>query len=321
MKKIDYKELMILSIYGELSEEEERKLSSYLHKNADAKKEYSELKKLNSFLQKNSESQFNEQLLADARNELRAVIRRERAAAFRWKEFLNVNFFRLPQFQFAALALVMFALGGATTQFICAPDSIELQKMSLQNISNREIPAEKRTKISNIQFLDSDASDGEIEFRFEATAPMYVKGKVSDPEIQKILSYALLNEANPGTRISTVNAIADHAAEGKVQDSKMKSALLRAMQSDDNAGVRREAMRVLLQFPFDNEIRDALFFILSNDKNTGMRVAAINALEAAKMDGKQFDKNVLEQLKRTLHKENNSYVRTRAENLIGEMYQ
>ena len=320
MKKQEYKELMILSVYGELESEEQKKLDLYLQKNPNLKEEFLELKKMNAVLNDNTPPHFSEQLLSDARKELRSHIRASRNAKAWWKGIFSVNVFRIPQFQLAAVALIMFALGGTTTQFICSPNQSQSQKLSLQNVSN-DLPEVNRTKISNVQFLDSDASDGEIEFRCEATAPMYVKGKINDPEIQKILTYALLNESNAGTRISTVNALAEHAGSGKIQDSQMKSVLIRSLKTDENPGVRREAMRVLLQFTFDDEIRDVLFFILTNDKNTGMRVAAINALEMAKMDGNRLDTPMLKQLQHSLKKENNSYVRTKAENLIGEIYQ
>jgi hypothetical protein len=321
MKKEEFRELLSLSIYGELNEEEQKKLDAYLQKNPELKNELKELQKMKVFISSNSSKSVSNELLGDARIELRQRIRKERRAQAWWKELFTVRFVKIPQVQFAALALVMFALGSTTTQFVCSPSQSIQQGFLFQTVSNNGTTTDSKTQITNVQFIDADASDGEIEFRFDAIAPMIVKGKIEDPQIQKLLTHALLNEQNAGTRISSVNAISMQSGTGKTIDPQIKSALIESLKKDENPGVRKEALRVLQQFPYDNESRDALLYVLSHDKNIGNRVAAINALDLAKLNGKSFDKNVLESLKQSIKNENNTYVRTKAENLIGEMYQ
>ena len=65
----------------------------------------------------------------------------------------------------------------------------------------------KDISISNIQFIDSDPSDGEVEFTFQASKPVRLKGNVNDPKIQSVLTYAMLNEQNPGSRLNSINAM------------------------------------------------------------------------------------------------------------------
>ena len=57
------------------------------------------------------------------------------------------------------------------------------------------------TQISNIRFIDSDSSDGQVEFAFDAIKPMRIKGNVNDPKVQEVLTYAMMREQNPGVRL------------------------------------------------------------------------------------------------------------------------
>ncbi len=34
-----------------------------------------------------------------------------------------------------------------------------------------------------------------------------LRGKVNDPQIQSVLTYAMLNEQNPGSRLNSINAM------------------------------------------------------------------------------------------------------------------
>src|SRR6202007_573133 len=61
--------------------------------------------------------------------------------------------------------------------------------------------------ISNIRFVDADPTDGQIEFAYDAVKPMRVKGSVNDAKIQRLLTYALEREQNPGVRLRAVNTL------------------------------------------------------------------------------------------------------------------
>ena len=78
MKKEKYKELLYLSIYGELTEEEQKKLDAYLQKNPELKNELKQLQKMKTFISKNTPLPVSDELLNEARNELRQRIREER---------------------------------------------------------------------------------------------------------------------------------------------------------------------------------------------------------------------------------------------------
>jgi hypothetical protein len=318
MKKEEYKELMQLSIYGELNDEDQGKLDAYLKKHLDFNKEYQELKKLKSFISQNTSSRTSDKLLNDARNQLREALRKERNK----KSFANQIITVAVDFLHRKIAFggVTILLLGVVIGYYSSLSMLKEHDVVLQPASN-STDAESQTFISNVRFIDSDASDGEIEFEFYAVAPMRIQGKIDDPEIQKVLTHALLNESNAGVRLSSVNAIRNQAVNKKIVDPSIKTALIKSLKTDENPGVRSEALRVLEQYDFDSDIRDALLFVISKDNNSGLRVSAINALEMAKMDGTKFDDATINALKQQIGKEQNNYIRNRAVNLVKEIYQ
>ncbi|MFA6540239.1 MAG: HEAT repeat domain-containing protein [Bacteroidota bacterium] len=321
MNKEEYQELVLLSMYGELAEEEEKKLEKYLKANPELKREAEELLKFKKFVSANTPDVATDDGLRDARRRFRTTLRSE----LRTGSFFNrmndqvKDFFSTP-WKLAFGSTGVLALGMMIGY--CSHPSLQVDnRMVFQPVGNEQAASRPSTEITNIRFIDSDASDGVIEFQFDAVAPMHMKGKIDDPEIQRVLSHALLNESNDGIRLQTVNAIAQQADKGKFGDVEVKKALLATVKIDPNPGVRREALRVLQQYRFDPEIRDALLFVLAKDPNSGMRVAAINALDLARIDGMTFDSSTVTALKTQIKKEENNYIRNRAANFVKEIYQ
>ena len=321
MKKEDYQDLMLLSMYGELSDEDKKKLEKYLKANPELKREAEDLVKFKEFVSVNTPSVVTDEELRDARQRFRTVFRKElRTGSFFNRISDQVKDFFSSPWKLAFGSTGILALGMMIGY--CSHPSLQIDnRMLLQPVSSEQESSRPSTEITNIRFIDSDASDGVIEFQFDAVAPMHMKGKIDDPEIQKVLSHALLNESNDGIRLQTVNAIAQQADNGKFGDVEIKKALLTTVKKDPNPGVRREALRVLQQYRFDAEIRDVLLFVLAKDPNSGMRVAAINALDLARIDGMTFDSSTVTALKTQIKKEENNYIRNRAANFVKEIYQ
>lgn len=318
MKKEEYSEWMLLSLYGELGSDEQELLEAYLKKHPEARKEFRELQKFHTMVKDHTAPATEGSLLDEARAGLREALRGERKKVpfmVRLRRFSS-EFLR-PSFALSGAGMLLCGL--LIGYGIFAPHAAE-QGFVLQPALDRSAE-ESPTEVTNVRFIDSDASDGEVEFEFDAVAPVHVKGRVDDPQIQRLLTHALLNESNAGVRISSMNAISGQADKSAVPDTSIRSALILAVTKDPNPGVRREALRVLQRFPFDASVRDALLHVIAKDANSGLRVAAINALEMMKMDGTKFDETTVNALKEQIKKEQNNYIRNRAVNLVKEVYQ
>jgi hypothetical protein len=111
-----------------------------------------------------------------------------------------------------------------------------------------------------VRFVNSNPNTGEVEFSFDAVKPVYMKGSVNDPDVQKILAYALLNEQNPGVRLRSVDVIGSEHLKSTGSEVEIKWALIAALKSDDNPGVRKEALAVPEKFPFDDVVTSRNIF-------------------------------------------------------------
>ena len=325
MKKDDYRELMILSLYGELSSDKKEELNRYLSTHPDLREEGKELQSLSSLIREKASLPVSDDTLQEARQQLRNALRSERQHRTLMQQIVE-SFGSLfgPRLNLAIVGAAALVLGIVIGRWIfplsagspALPDTGAV----IQSVVQNETPGTK-TQIENVRFIDADASDGVIEFEFDAVAPMHLKGKVNDPDIQKVLTYALLNESNDGVRIRTMNAIAQLTEKKDAVDPAIKSALITTLKTDENPGVRSEALRVLNAYPYDNEIRDVLLYVLTHDANSGIRIAAVNALAMATNDGHRMGDSVAATLKLQLKNEQNNYIRNRAATLVKEIYQ
>jgi HEAT repeat protein len=142
---------------------------------------------------------------------------------------------------------------------------------------------------------------------------MKVKGSINDERIQKVLTYALVQEQNPGVRLRAINAIGDSQVK---PDPEIKKALITTLKSDENAGVRREALSLLQKFPFDQETKEAFLYVLEHDKNAALRIAVIQSLSTTKKAG---DKEVMNVLKERVETDNNNFIRMKAKAVLQEV--
>jgi hypothetical protein len=320
-----YKEWLVLSLYGELSKADNELLKSHLEICDECSKEFAELKKLQTILNegKNKFAQPSDELLSEARLELRAALRIEKSRisffsrmAESVKNFLMINY--KPVLSGAVALLIGIALG-----YIFFNKGLILNPGISTQIAADEDPFEKTNiKIDNLRIINQDENSGEISFAFEAVKPVQIKGNIKDKYIQKVLAHSLLNEKNDGVRLRTVNAIAAQKNEKLLLDPKIKTALITAMKNDNNPGVRREALLVLQNYKLDEDVNAALLYVLQYDTNPGLRVAAINSLTSGKISAEtNIDENLLNVLKEKSKTDDNNYIRYRAASVLQEVVQ
>ncbi len=316
-----FKEMIQLALLDELNDDEMKKLHLHLIECSECQEEYDKLSKYYSILNENKKDVFDEELLTQSREQFKRKLSYDlskQSVIERMFRVLRANLwtYRRPAFAGAfSLALGLFA-----GYLIFSPGSSKSNFLGDGSGMNSGAAT-----ISNVRFINDSSNTGEVEFSFDAVRQVTMKGKLSSPAIQKILAEALVNEKNPGTRIQTVNALANisdkHAnrVPGNANlNPKVKSALLSALKFDSNPAVRMEALKALLNLPYDNEINDALLYVLQHDKNSGLRVAAINGLASAIQNAKRIDPETIKVLNQQVKNDENEYVRIRAASLVKE---
>lgn len=319
MNEKRFNELMQIYLLNEISEDERIELENYLLENDAAKKEFEELKKLHRTFTDNRPAPLSDRVLDESRQTLLRKLRAEETNESGLVKFINSlkNIFA-DNYKYALSGAATLVIGLFMGYMFFSPaqpiSMIEEQsQFDLDKIRNGGMD------ISNIRFNNQFSDNGDIEFSFNAVKPVTYKGNVKDELTLKLLAIALISSENPGVRLKSINTIADQTKRNTVPDPKVKNSLITALKTDENAGVRKSALNVLLEYPFDNEIRDAFLFVLQNDRNSGMRVAAINALTDLKQQGKSIDQEIRNVLNKQAESAEDNFIRLRAASLLQEV--
>ncbi len=319
-----YKEHIELLFYEELAGPAREEAEAHMLSCAECRSFFDELKKLHGVLAQYTPVEASDRLLSEARMGLHSALRDVRTQQSWWNRLTTfVTESTTQTYKVALGGVLMIAIGLFVGYFafkLPTTPIVTQQEQHVQPAASQERPLlPEGGQISNVKFIDSDPRDGDVEFSFDAVMPMHMKGKVNDPQIQQVLSYALLNAQNPGTRLRSVNAMASESAVRP--DDEVKRVLITALQSDDNPGVRKEALEALQKFPFDNEIKKTFMEALTHDSNSAIRIAAINALKAGSAKNIAFDQDLLSIFKEKMKSDNNPYVRIRAKTVLQEINQ
>ena len=307
-----FKEMIQLALLNELNDDEMKELHRHMIECSECQLEYERLTKFYALINENKTKDVEENFLREARQQFFQKLDYELSKQSIVKKLFNSVrkyfwIYKRPALAGAFSLAAGFILGylifsaGASNGVI---------------LSNNNAANGKGTEITNVRFLNNGSLNGEVEFTFDAVKQITMKGKIDDPNIQKILAEALLNEKNPGARIRTVSELANQT--GAALNPKIKQALITALKFDSNPAVRREALKALLEYPYDNEINDCLLYVLQHDDNSALRIAAINGLASAKLSGRNINEETLKVLNQKVKNDDNEYVRIRAASLLKE---
>ncbi|MFB3905617.1 MAG: HEAT repeat domain-containing protein [Acidobacteriota bacterium] len=312
MRHQKFKEWIPLLAYDELDEDQKYLLNQHLAVCTECREHLAEIKEIQQAA--GSAREPSEMLLGQARRELRIGLREPQEERQGWLGNWNWSWL-VPRLRTALAGFVCLAVGLAAGRFVYRQPPDGEGSLISRPVAGIPPALPGSISIGNIRFIDADASDGNIEFTYEATTPVHMRGDVNDPAIQDVLSEALVDAQNPGIRLRAVSVL--NTDQLKQPDVDVKKALITALKMDENNGVRKQALAALQNFPFDNEIRDALLFVLNNDSNPAMRIAAIDAIRTERYR----DPEVLRVLEEKMHTDGNEYIRYRSRAVLQEARQ
>ena len=316
MQHNEYKKLIQLAHYSELNDDEQKDLENHLTSCEECRKEMEMQKNLLNIISESEKKEIDDSLLHLARAQLGGALRMERGRrTFGFKYFLNLFEFFNPPYRMAIAGVTILLIGFFIGYLFIKP-SPEIRYITNNADGTENVFSQQDVKINNISFIDSDASDGEVEFEFEAVKPMHYKGRVDDPNVQSVLTYAMLNEQNPGSRLNSINAIVSENTSSF--DPEIKKALITVAITDKNPGVKREALNLLKKLPYDEDIKQAYIYVLTNDTSSALRITAINALVETVQSGQKLSPKDLKIFKEKSKDENNNYIRFLTKTILQE---
>jgi anti-sigma factor RsiW len=321
MKHKQFEEWLHLSLYHELSEQERVLLDNHLTTCEQCQRNLNELKKFHSTLAHRQSVAAQESLLQDARRNLRLRIHAGATQKSLWDEMKNVlDGILAPPVQVTLGGVAMIAIGILVGYFVFKAPSEKF--LAIKQAAAMEAG---ESQIANIRFLDRDAQTGDVEFTFETITPVHIRGNVNEEHIQKVLARALVSDQNAGTRLRAVNMIGTQTGQRQNRvpgfDAEVKSALVTALLHDRNLGVRKEALSVLRNYLPDPVIVRAFLQVLANEKNTGLKIAAINSLDLSQYENQPVNREILEMFKNKAQSDDNNYIRIRAKTALQEIQQ
>jgi hypothetical protein len=167
------------------------------------------------------------------------------------------------------------------------------------------------SSIGGITSINRKPNSDQVEINYDRVVPETVKGTMSDPQIQGMLSFAAKsNYNNSGVRLDSVDMLA-----GKADNPEVREALTYALRYDSNPGVRLKTLDGLGAYvKQDIRVRNAVLDALLNDSNLGVRSGALHALEPVRADSSV--RMALQQLSKD---DPSEYIRTESQRELSSM--
>lgn len=172
-----------------------------------------------------------------------------------------------------------------------------------------------RPNISNLQFVDNDASDDQIAVSFDVTSRWTVNGNPREKSMVRLLSYMLENDSAITPRSNALEWVRQTYSDPAYADPEIANALAKVLRNDSHEGVRLRAIETLTTLPpsVAAETRDALIAALKSDPNPAVRIKAVEALANMTRSGTVLDPSMVDTLREKASQDDeNLYVRVKA---------
>jgi len=325
MKHRQFEEWLQLSLYHELSEQEQTLLDDHLLTCERCRYDLSDLKKIHATLSYHQPIAVREPLLQDMRRNLRLRIKADAEQKSLWTKVQSaLDGILAPPLQAAFGGVVILVVGIVVGYFVFKLPS-EKNFALRQTAFTSSAMETGESQITNIHFLNRNAQNGDVEFAFETITPVRIRGNINDENVQKVLARALVSDQNAGIRLRAVNMIGTQTEQKQsgspALDTDVKTALVTALLHDKNLGVRKEAIKVLKNYLPDPVIVRAFLSVLANETNTGLKITAINSLDLSKYENQPMSREILDMFKNKAQSDDNNYIRIKAKLALQEVQQ
>jgi hypothetical protein len=229
----------------------------------------------------------------------------------RWAEsFFPAHWLALhPVASASMLLLIGFSVGMLapwhSRQIQNAPATREGSIAGSMGLDNQELQS---ADVSGINWVPTNNNQPpQIVIQLNTERPIVMQGTVDDSNMKRVLLYVLHNNQRfcPDVRINAVELLKE-----RVSDPEVERALSHAVLTDHNAAVRLKALDALTAAKPDDASMQTMLDALTKDANIGVRVEAINALLAASQRGGfAADPDALSVLREHSRTDPNTYIR------------
>ena len=215
-----------------------------------------------------------------------------------------------PAMSMAALVVVGFLAGVAGQRLRVASPDLPRPVMTVSatpKVTEQQLQSAGSASVAWV--TPSGSRTPTVQVQLMSQLPMNIVGAPDDADVQRALTYVLANgqRFDSSARMDSLDVLRTRCA-----DPEVRRAVCTAALSDRNPGVRIKALEALQGFEQDSTVQQTLIGALQNDNNSGVRVEAINllfnALRAEASSG-AADPKVLAVLRDRLRNDPNNYIR------------
>jgi hypothetical protein len=173
-------------------------------------------------------------------------------------------------------------------------------------------------RIANVSSIVREPNSENVEVHFNRLVPETAQGSLDDPEIRQLLLVGAESQMNPGVAQKSVSLLADECLAGhQCSDGPIRKALLVALRYDKDSGVRLKALDGLKPYVAeDMRVRDAVLEALMDDPDAGVRSQAIELLQPV-----EADSSVREVLHTVASEDDNPHIRTVSQKVLDQPLQ
>jgi hypothetical protein len=170
-------------------------------------------------------------------------------------------------------------------------------------------------KIANVNNVVREPNSENVVVHFNRLVPETAQGSLDDPRIRELLVLGAQSQLNPGVAQNSVNLLAHECEAGhQCADGPIRKALLVALRYDKNSGVRLNALNGLKPYVAeDMGVRDGVLEALLDDPDATVRSRAIELLHPV-----EADSSVREVLHTVASEDDNPHIRTVSQEVLDQ---
>jgi len=200
----------------------------------------------------------------------------------RFAQRLGNNFATLQAAPAAACLLLLMGAGAGALGGYHVAQSRAAQDGALAQALRTPVPPQDNPAegVANISSIIRQPNSEQVEVRYNRLVPAELKGSLDDPDIRQLLMLASGNTTSDNVHVRSVELLADECAAGHGCNGEgMRDVLMFVLRYDRDSGVRLKALQGLERYVAEDvRVRDAVLEALLNDNDPHIRTAAINML-------------------------------------------
>ena len=286
------RERIVAAAWQELSDEHAHELERHVSACPECQRECEQVLALKVLMEANPVQEPAPNMVARARLRLDEVI--DTLPPKRWYERCSTlawnNFARLQSAPVAVVILLVVgggagSLGGYEyAQSRVAHAATTQTAGASKTDSAAALPA--LASVASVSGIVRQPNSEIVDVSYNQVVPRQIEGSLDDPQIRQLLMLATEDASSPGVRDDSVGLLAAECRAGhSCQPSGIRDALMYVLRNDKSVAVRQKALQGLEPYVSeDNRVRDAVLESLMNDNDPRIRSKAISMLEPVEAD-------------------------------------